>query len=100
MRDPSTPCMHKCLYAVSAAAQIPTYTGSPSATVLHTGKGRYAPYQPIMGVRPPTMEECDLRKGRNAVLLHDIHLHKGGLTHAHWHLPCQDFPQLCNAATH
>ena len=45
-----------------------------------------------------TTEECDLRRRRNAVLLQDIHLHKGGLTHAHWRLPCQACPQLRSAA--
>ena len=44
------------------------------------------------------MEECDLRIRRNAVLLQDIHLYQGGLTHAHWRLPCQDCPQLRSAA--
>ena len=60
-------------------------------------KERYVP-QTHNGNATSTTEECDLCIRRNAVLLQDIHLHQGGLTHAHWHLPCQDCPQLRSAA--
>ena len=34
----------------------------------------------------------------DAILVQEIHLHKGGPTHAHWLLPCQACPQLRSAA--
>ena len=47
---------------------------------------------------PDSLRECDLRKGMDAILVQDIHLHKCGPTHAHWLLPCQACPQLRSAA--
>ena len=44
------------------------------------------------------LRECGLRKGMDAILLQEIHLHKGGPTHANWLLPCQACPQLRSAA--
>ena len=82
---------------VSAAVQVATHTGFLPATALHTGKGGVCP-QTHYGNATSTMEECDLRKGRNADLLQDLHLHKGGPTRAHWCLPCQAYLQLHSAA--
>ena len=53
--------------------------------------------RPATGHTPPQrrVNTCTLER-RNAVLLQDIHLHKGESTHAR--LPCQACPQLCSAA--
>ena len=83
---------------MSAALYLATRTWSPSSdSTAHWRMGNYAT-QTHNGNATSTTEECDLRIRRNTVLLQDIHLHQGGLTHAHWRLPCQDCPQLRSAA--
>ena len=83
---------------MSTVAQIATHRVPSGVSTAHCKRERGYALRSIMGMRPPTMEECDLCKRRDAVLLQDIHLHKGGPIHAHWRLTCQPCPKLRSAA--